>query len=218
MRMDKDISFSYIGAKLYSLIAAKSPFMKDIYRNVAEEITSFISTGKILDVGTGSGVLPLEIAKRKQGLEITGIDIAPGMVRIASRAAEKMGLSGSIRFKIASAMALPFEDGYFDLVFSTLSFHHWAKPAECLREILRVLRKDGEAWIYDIRRDITEEVNRKVKEKYGMILSFILLNLVRKHSSVTLERIEKILSSPEIKFSEKKIEDKGIILKIRLVK
>ena len=68
------------GAKVYSLIARKIPLLQELYKEVAEEVSSRISSGKILGVETGPGYLPLEIAKRAQNLEIIGIDISPAMV------------------------------------------------------------------------------------------------------------------------------------------
>jgi len=59
-------------------------------------VFSRISSGRILDVRTGPGYLPLEIAKRSQNLEIIGIDISFAMVKIARGNAENMGLSESV--------------------------------------------------------------------------------------------------------------------------
>lgn len=207
-----------LGAKAYSLLARKNPLLIDLYKKVAEEVCSRISSGRILDVGTGPGYLPFEIAKRSQSLEIIGIDISPAMVKIASRNAEYMGLSDRIRFQFGNAASIPFEDGYFDFVVSTISFHHWLKPIQCIKEIYRVLKDDGEAWIYDIRRDTTKDVNAQVMNKYGWFFSFFFLNIVRAHSSVTLREVEEILSSPEISFSKKSVDDKWVILKLRLLK
>ena len=63
------------GAKVYSIIVARSPVMKDFYREVTEEVSSKGSSGKILDIGTGPGRIPLEIARRSRNLEIEAIDI-----------------------------------------------------------------------------------------------------------------------------------------------
>lgn len=207
------------GARVYSWLARKSPLLRDLCKEVAEEVTSTIASGRILDAGTGPGYLPVEIVKRAPGLEIIGIDISPAMVEIARKNAENKGLSDrSVRFQRADAANLPFEDGYFDLVVSTLSLHHWLRPKECIKEMHRVLKEKGEAWIYDIRRDTTKEINAEVRSRYGWFLSFLFLNIVRAHSSVTLRAIEEILSSSEIGFSRKNVIDKGVILKLQLLK
>ena len=54
----------------------------------------------------------------------------------------------------ADVRDLPFSDGAFDLVVSTLSLHHWHDPAQGLRECLRVTAPGGQCWIYDLRTDV----------------------------------------------------------------
>ncbi|MBE0516183.1 MAG: hypothetical protein IBX41_02165 [Methanophagales archaeon] len=96
--------------------------------------------------------------------------------------------------------------------------HHWSRPSECLKEINRVLKANGEAWIYDARRDTTKEVNAQFRRRYGWFLALVFLNLVRAHSSLTRREIDEILSSPEIRFSQRTVVDKGVIIKLQLVK
>jgi len=203
---------------VYSFIAQKSPCIKDIYKEVADEICSKLSSGRILDIGTGPGYLPIEIARRSSAFEIVGIDLSPRMVEIANNNAQGAGLSGRIKFKLANAGSLPFEDGYFDLIVSTLSLHHWSDPARCINEIYRVLKKNGEAYIYDLRRDTPEEVNASFRTRYGWFLSFLFLKIVRLHSSITLKEAEKLLSSHKAGFSKQDIQEKEILLGLHMLK
>ena len=66
------------GSIVYSAVVAKSPVMEDFYHMVAEEALSKVSSGRILDIGTGPGYLPLEIGQKSKD-----IDISPAMVEIA---------------------------------------------------------------------------------------------------------------------------------------
>lgn len=206
------------GAIVYSAIVAKSPIMKDFYHMVAEEVLLKISSGKILDIGTGPGYLPLEIAQRSSGLEIKAIDISSAMVEIAKKNSQEMGLQERVEFIFGSAENIPFEDGYFNLIVSTGSFHHWAEPKECLKEIHRVLKDGGEAWIYDLRQDITKKAKLETRNRYSWLLSSLFLYIVRLHSSVHAQEVQELLSSPELEFSSKRVEDRGIILKQELKK
>jgi len=45
---------------------------------------------------------------------------------------------------------------------------------ECIKEIYRVLKENGEAWIYDLSWDTTKEVEVRLRMKYGWLLSFLL--------------------------------------------
>jgi ubiquinone/menaquinone biosynthesis C-methylase UbiE len=206
------------GAVVYAWIARTSPPLRDLCNAVAAEVTAAITTGRILDVGTGQGYLPIEIAKRAPGLKLDGIDLSPAMVKLARKTAAKKGVADRVRFQRAHAAELPFDDGSFDLVISTLSFHHWARPIECLTELHRVLKPHHEAWIYDARRDTTNEVNAAFRREYGRFVALLFLKLVRAHSSVTLRELETLIASPQLRFARAKVIDRGVFLKLQLVK
>ena len=96
--------------------------------------------GAILDVGCGTGRLLRSAAVRFPGAELSGVDPAPEMVRQAQLAA---GVGSTFRVQQAGAEQLPFPDARFDLVFSTLTFHHWADQSRAVAEIARVLAPGG---------------------------------------------------------------------------
>lgn len=91
----------------------------------------------VLDVGCGTGALLRTLASRlPPTVELAGVDPAPTMIGVA-RAALKD--EPRIRLQQDAAERLPFADASFDLVVSTMSFHHWADQALGLREVARVL-------------------------------------------------------------------------------
>jgi ubiquinone/menaquinone biosynthesis C-methylase UbiE len=74
------------------------------------------------------------------------------MIAHATETAAAEGVPADrVRFDVADVADLPHESGSVDLVVSSLSLHHWEDRASGLREIARVLRPGGRAWIYDIR-------------------------------------------------------------------
>jgi SAM-dependent methyltransferase len=114
------------------------------YSGVADDVAATAGPGaRVLDVGTGPGHLVDRLVDR--GLEVSGIDLDPAMI---DRAAHR--LSGRADLAVADVAALPYADGSFDAVVSTLSMHHWAEPAAGLAELARVLRPGGTALIYDL--------------------------------------------------------------------
>ncbi|UCH14274.1 MAG: class I SAM-dependent methyltransferase [Bacteroidales bacterium] len=104
----------------------------------------------VLEVGCGTGVLSV-LSKIKTGDkgEVHGIDIAEKMIIQAGKKAAKYNLK--INFKVASIDDLPFPDNYFNVVISSLMFHHL--PVEVkeagLSEIYRVLNADGRFLLSD---------------------------------------------------------------------
>jgi len=105
---------------------------------------------KVLDVGCGTGVLSI-LSKNKVGNEgvVAGIDIAPRMIHRAQNKALNACLK--IHYQVASVSQLPFPDQYFDLVISSLMFHHLPTDLKkaALLEIYRVMNKQGRFFLCD---------------------------------------------------------------------
>ena len=113
-----------------------------------------ITAGKVLEVGTGSGLLAIELARSKHGhhFDITGIDVSENMLKKAMENAEAAHVQDRIRFLHGTAAALPFPDDSFDLVMSYASLHHWFDPIAVFNEVARVTRKTGTIIIRDNKR------------------------------------------------------------------
>lgn len=95
----------------------------------------------ILDVGCGTGRLLRAADERFPGTRLEGIDAAEGMIDQARAS------GGRANFQVATAERLPFPEAQFDLVFSTMTFHHWADQQRGIAEIARVL-KPGGRWVF----------------------------------------------------------------------
>jgi len=123
------------------------------FRAIASDIAATASpAAKVLEVGCGPGHLSIRLA-REYGLDVTGLDLDPAMIELASRnvAHASAARERPPTFVVGDVAALPFDDATFDVVVSTLSMHHWSHPADGLREIHRVLRRGGRALIWDLR-------------------------------------------------------------------
>ncbi|MFO0705955.1 MAG: class I SAM-dependent methyltransferase [Nitrospira sp.] len=93
----------------------------------------------LLDVGCGSGQLALMAAR--DGLNVTGVDLADNWVERAQ--ARARGEDLRVRFQQADAEALPFEDGAFDVVVSLIGAMFAPRPDLVSRELLRVCVPGG---------------------------------------------------------------------------
>jgi ubiquinone/menaquinone biosynthesis C-methylase UbiE len=151
----------WFAARLYDQIARSAT--DTYYKEVAEGVTAHITQGLVLDVGTGPGYLPIEIAERAPRIEVTGIDSSKALVRIAQANAERAGLSDRVQFMKGDANRLGFEDDSYDLVISTGSLHAWKTPTVVINECFRVLKPGGEAWLLDPAQVITPEAQQFLK-------------------------------------------------------
>jgi ubiquinone/menaquinone biosynthesis C-methylase UbiE len=120
---------------------------------------------RILDVGSGAGVLSLRLAKAQPGAFVVGIDYALMQVRAANRQNKKEQIR-NCSFQQGNAMALPFSEAVFDMVVSVNSIKHWPDPVLGLSEIRRVLCPRGQAFISEADRSASPEALLSFSEKY----------------------------------------------------
>lgn len=121
----------------------------------------------VLDIGCGTGTLAIA-AKRRVGPRgtVEGIDASPEMIARARRKASQAGVD--VAFTNGVVEALPFADGHFDRVLSTLMLHHLPRDARhrCAREVRRVLKPGGFLLAVDFgggaggRRSLIEHFHR----------------------------------------------------------
>jgi ubiquinone/menaquinone biosynthesis C-methylase UbiE len=119
------------------------------YRRIAGEIASHLKEGIILDLGTGPGYLPIEIARMSPAVRVVGIDLGRTLIKMARANAVKAGVADRVDFRTGNAAGLGFGDGTYDMVVSTGMLHALKSPLKVLRECYRVLKLGGEAWVYD---------------------------------------------------------------------
>jgi ubiquinone/menaquinone biosynthesis C-methylase UbiE len=193
-------SIPYPFSRLYAVISGTGLF-KDFYRIVAKQVFEKLKAGRVLDIGTGPGRLPVLVASESPLLLVTGVDLSPDMVKIATEEAQRRGLK-NVAFRQGSASELPFADRDFDLVVSTLSFHHWKQPEKALDEIYRVLREGGEAWIYDVPRKMDRAAWEYLRRKYGFLKAWLFRLHAFEEPFYKVEEVEQIAAESRFRKHE----------------
>ncbi|MFJ3671083.1 SAM-dependent methyltransferase [Streptomyces sp. NPDC090106] len=97
---------------------------------------------RILDAGCGVGGPAIEIAKFS-GSSVTGVNLVTTQLEIAREAAEQQEIGDRCSFVEGDIMDLPFEDNYFDAVFSLEAICHTPNKHDAYSEIARVLKPGG---------------------------------------------------------------------------
>lgn len=120
-------------------------------RRVARTLDAPLQELQVVDVGAGSGLLAIELAKVLPRARIIGIDISPQMLELGRKRALVSGLCRYLT-RIGQAEDLPLDSACADLVVSQFSFHEWSDPQKGLLEALRVLKAGGSLFLRDFNR------------------------------------------------------------------
>jgi ubiquinone/menaquinone biosynthesis C-methylase UbiE len=141
--------------------AVNRVFVDDLLRVVA------VGT-RVLDVGTGTALIPLELCGRSKQWRVVAVDLAQAMLDVAAKNVAAAKLEQAIELKLVDAKRLPFEDGEFAVVMSNSIIHHIPDPADCLKEMVRVVSGDGGLMLVrDLLRPNSESQLQYLVETYA---------------------------------------------------
>jgi ubiquinone/menaquinone biosynthesis C-methylase UbiE len=127
--------------------AGKGEEMEREHRRITEQMLAlmqFRADDNIFDLGCGAGWLCRILAALAPEGRVVGMDIADEMVR---RARKNTVECGNVVIIAGGVDEIPWEDNFFTQVVSVESAYYWPHPAQGIREIYRVLRDGGSAWI-----------------------------------------------------------------------
>ena len=119
--------------------------------------------GPVLDLGTGTAQIPIELARAAPAVRVVAVDLAESMLALAKKNVAAAGLADRIEVKKADGKRLPFADDFFFAVMSNSIVHHIPHPADAFAEALRVTRREGRLFFRDLLRPESDaEVDRLV--------------------------------------------------------
>ncbi len=133
----------------------------------------------VLDIGCGTGNYSIELASMR--LEVVGIDSSVNMLKIARDKAKRRRLD--IKFILANAESLPFNDGQFDIVLLVTTFE-FLDPEKAIFEMKRVLKKDGRIVVGVLNRWSLWAFERRTKS----LLNKTIFENARFYSILELKR------------------------------
>jgi ubiquinone/menaquinone biosynthesis C-methylase UbiE len=117
----------------------------------------------VIDVGTGTARIPIELCQAQPEVRVVAIDLAGEMLKVAKRNVSSALLADRITLQAARVTALPFRDGCSPMVMSNSLIHHLPDPAAAFRELARIVARDGIVFVRDLFRPASQsEVERLV--------------------------------------------------------
>jgi ubiquinone/menaquinone biosynthesis C-methylase UbiE len=103
----------------------------------------------VLEIGCGVGGTAIYLAE-EAGCQVIGVDLSPGMVARSTERVQRRGLTNQIRFLVADAQDLPFDDGTFDAVIDESVTAFVVDKARAVAEYVRVTKPGGHVGLNEV--------------------------------------------------------------------
>jgi 2-polyprenyl-3-methyl-5-hydroxy-6-metoxy-1,4-benzoquinol methylase len=120
---------------------------------------------RILDIGTGTGQLPIMLAKNNKNYKLTAVDLSEKCLKIARSKATSAGVNSRVTFACVDLLQDNWNIEPFDLIISTCSLHHWRHPASILIKARQLLADNGKLWILDDLAGVAIKARKEWIEK-----------------------------------------------------
>lgn len=184
----------------------------EVNRLFAEEVLALINAAdhkqiEILDLGTGTALIPIEICQRISNVRIIATDLANEMLKLAEWNLRQAALDHLISLERADAKNLSYDDHVFDGVISNSLIHHIPDPQSVLSEMVRVVKHGGFLFLRDLLRpDSYDELENLVELYAGQAIPH-QRKLFRDslHAALTLNEVQGMLEECGLPTSAAKV-------------
>lgn len=181
----------------------------EVNRKFVDELLEFASAsanpahegqpmlGDVLDLGTGTALIPIHLCQAHDDCRVMGIDMAISMLELARYNIEAKGMRERISLAQIDAKRLVFEDGMFDSVISNSIVHHIPEPLKCLSEMVRVTSVGGLIFVRDLMRPSDLATLEMLVETYAGQESEYSRGLFRDslHAALSIDEIREMIAS-----------------------
>lgn len=166
--------FGPIFSRIYAFFASRSRRHREVYAEISQDIMP-LKPSSILEIGSGPGIAAAMLAEKLPDVKISCIDPSPTMVKIANRRFEKLSLAPRVKSTVGDSSNTGV-DGHFDVIFSSLSFHHWQNGEEDLVKLVGKHMPKGTLIIYE---NLLPDSNADGKGGHGHGLSMKKIEMMQ---------------------------------------
>ena len=140
-----------------------------VNRVFVDDFVAFAGTveSPILDVGTGTAQIPIELCCRVAGCQVTAIDLADHMLAVGRENVRRASLEDRLRLERWDAKEMPCGDGAFAAAISNSIVHHIPEPVAVFVEMVRVVRRGGVLFVRDLLRPDDEATLRHLVDLHA---------------------------------------------------
>lgn len=151
----------------------------------------------ILDVGTGTAQIPIELCLRSPTADVVAIDLAEHMLELGRMNVHRAGFETRIRLQRENARAMSYGDDAFAAVISNSIVHHIPEPAFVFGEIVRVCRPGGTLFIRDLLRPKDDDTLHRLVDTYAAGANDHQRRLFGDslHAALTVEEVQALVAA-----------------------
>ena len=151
----------------------------------------------VLDVGTGTAQIPVELCRRVATCRVMAADMARAMLEQARYQIEIAGLIGRIQLDRSDAKRMLYRDGMFDVVMCNGTLHHLADPRTVLAESWRVTAAGGWLFFRDLQRPQDLETLDQLVATYAAEANEFQQQMFRKslHAALSLDEMRATIAT-----------------------
>jgi ubiquinone/menaquinone biosynthesis C-methylase UbiE len=152
--------------------------------------------GTILDVGTGTARIPIELCRTDSNASVLAVDLSEPMLAIARVNVEAANQADRIRLEKVDAKGLAYPDGSFEAVVSNSIIHHIPDPRAAMAEMARLVAPGGTLFCRDLARPASVEELEELVEKHtiGESASARSLFAASLHAALTVDEVREIVA------------------------
>ena len=150
----------------------------------------------VLDIGTGTALIPAMLCDQHSAFRVMAIDMAINMLDLANYNVQASLRPDRIQLVKADAKDLEYDSEMFDVVISNSIVHHIHSPAQCMAEMVRVLKPGGAMFVRDLMRPASMETLESIVETYAGDETEYSRQLFHQslHAALTLDEIQQLVS------------------------
>jgi SAM-dependent methyltransferase len=160
----------------------------------------------VLDLGTGTAQIPIELCQRTDDVRVMAADAAISMLDLARLNVEIAGLRERIQLDHADAKRMAYRDRMFDAVISNSIVHHIPEPRIVLAEAVRVTKLGGLLFFRDLLRPANDGEVEQLVERYAAGCNDHQRQLFRDslHAALTFEEMRELVG--ELGFAAESVQ------------
>jgi ubiquinone/menaquinone biosynthesis C-methylase UbiE len=164
---------------------------------VEDFLAAWDGANPILDLGTGTAQIPIELCRQSATARVVAIDLAEQMLLVGRENVRRAGLEERIHLQRVDAKGLPFPDATFGAIISNSIVHHIPQPSAVLAEMVRVAAPGAVLFVRDLLRPSDEMTLLRLVATYAGDANDHQSQMFADslHAALTLEEVQGLVGA-----------------------